>query len=110
MSNNSTPSFDGYEYRRILEEIPFEDDAQIMIEHDENGYLAITASEDSGYSTHRESQIGIWYRAFSPIHSPATPLLPRPSQGLFDLCRRFRPNHPHPTCSRRQRRDRLCLE
>lgn len=37
MSNNSTPSFDGYEYRRILEEIPFEDDAQRMNEHDENG-------------------------------------------------------------------------
>ncbi|XP_050063919.1 uncharacterized protein LOC126552869 [Aphis gossypii] len=83
MSNNSTPSFGGYEYRRILEEIPVEDDAQIMIEHDENGYEAITASEDSGYSTHRESQIGIWYRAFSPIHSPATPLLPRPSQDPF---------------------------
>jgi len=45
MSNNSTPSFDGYEYRRILEGIPIEDDlfAQRMnnYEHDENGYGAI---------------------------------------------------------------------
>ncbi|KAL5236141.1 hypothetical protein ACI65C_003551 [Semiaphis heraclei] len=77
MSNNSTPSFDGYEYRRILEDIPFEDDTQSMNEH---GYGAITPSEDSGYSTHRESQMGIWYRAFSPIHSPATPM---PSQDPF---------------------------
>ncbi|KAL5243548.1 hypothetical protein ACI65C_010958 [Semiaphis heraclei] len=39
-----------------------------------------TPSEDSGYSTHRESQMGIWYRAFSPIHSPETPM---PSQDPF---------------------------
>ncbi len=43
MSNNSTPSFGGYEYRRILEEIPFEDDAQRMNEHEDNGYGAIVS-------------------------------------------------------------------
>lgn len=43
MSNNSTPSFDGNEYRRILEEIRIEDDAQRMNEHDENGYGAIVS-------------------------------------------------------------------